>query len=87
MTKIKQFIVDNDLDFESTDSGLNANCVVLAGYALHLGMDDFEEELLPEVSDFSDEALEELERVFDYARVNNYGAWWSRSVAKKMYTF
>ena len=47
MTKIEKFIVDNDLDFESTDSGLNANCVVLAGYALHLGIDDFETELLP----------------------------------------
>ena len=87
MTKIEQFIVDNDLDFESTDSGLNANCVVLAGYALHLNMDDFEGELLPEVEDFSNDALIELDRVHDYARANNYGAWWDTKLAKKMYKF
>ncbi len=87
MTKIEQFIVDNDLDFESTDSGLNANCVVLAGYALHLGLEDFETELLPEVEDFNNDALIELERVHDYAAVNNYGAWWTSPMAKRMYKF
>ena len=87
MTKIEKFIVDNDLDFESTDSGLNANCVVLAGYALHLGIDDFETELLPEVEGLNNDALLELERVFNYARVNNYGAWWGFPIAKRMYTF
>lgn len=87
MTKIEKFIVDNDLDFESTDSGLNANCVVLAGYALHLGIDDFETELLPEVEGLNNDALLELERVFNYARVNNYGAWWESPMAKRMYTF
>ena len=87
MTKIEQFIVDNDLDFESTDSGLNANCVVLAGYALHIGLEDFEDELLPELVHVSVDALEELERVFNYASANNYGAWWDTKHAKKMYKF
>ena len=87
MTKIEQFIVDNDLDFEGTDSGLNANCAVLAGYALHIGLEDFEDELLPELEDFSTEALSELQRVHAYARVNSYGAWWDTKYAKKMYKF
>ena len=37
MSKIKQFIEDNKLDFTGSESELNSNCCILAGYSLHIG--------------------------------------------------
>ena len=87
MSKIIKFINDNKLDFTSEDSGLNSNCTVLSGYALHLDMsyDELVLELIPE--DLSIEALIELERVFDYAKVHYYGRYWTSEDAKQRYIF
>jgi hypothetical protein len=81
------FIKNNSLNFNTTGSGLNSACVIICGYALHLGATVHEitkaiEYLFPE-SDF----LGELGRVFDYAEHNKYGSWWSNPEAKKMYKF
>ena len=87
---IEKFIKDNDLDFTSSDSSLNGNCVVLAGYALHMRLFYFSllKELLPITGPkMTPEAWKELERVFDYADKMAYGDWWKSNEAKKMYKF
>ena len=87
MSKIIKFIEDNNLDFSSTGSGLNSNCVILAGYSLHLELDWFE--LCDELAEMtlSNDAWEELERVQEYAYVNSYENFWTTKEAKKMYKF
>jgi hypothetical protein len=85
--KLIKFIKDNELNFNTSGSGLNSACVIISGYALFIkaSLDDITEaveELFPE-SDFCDE----LSRVFDYASDNNYEKFWSLPKAKEMYKF
>lgn len=86
MSDIKKFIKDNKLDFSSAGSALNSNCTILAGYALHLGLElgevDPEEEIIPDA-----DAWSEFERVFNYAEANGYGAYWTSKDAKERYIF
>jgi hypothetical protein len=85
--KLKRFIVDNDLQF--TEGRRNSDCTIISGFALHLGETDIThidvaiEATLVEPADYYDE----LERVFDFAKFKNYGAWWSSEDAKKQYIF
>lgn len=85
--KIIKFIKDNKLDFESTGSGLNSNCTILSGYALHLDLSF--EDLCDELAEtpLSRNATEELERVFDYAKDHDYGEYWTSKDAKERYVF
>lgn len=86
--RIIKFIKDNDLDFSSTDSGLNSNCVILSGYALHLDIDNIDE-LAKELKGLglSWETYVELDRVYSFAKANNYGKYWESDLAKKTYKF
>lgn len=93
MNKLQQFIVDNNIDLSGTGSELNGNCVILAGFALHLNENthDFEQvvEDIEEGEHFtlSNEAKVELERVFDFAYVKNYFKFWQSPEAKEQYVF
>jgi hypothetical protein len=93
MNKIQQFIVDNNIDLSGTGSELNGNCVILAGFALHLNGDsnDFYHVVrdIDEGNKFtlSLTASRELERVFDYAYSNNYYKFWDTPEAKEQYVF
>jgi hypothetical protein len=90
--KIVKFIADNKLDLAiGAGSGLNSACVILAGYALYLGIDDIDT-----LNEYVEESLEgptsydydeEMNKVFQFAYENNYGAWWKTPQAKKMYKF
>lgn len=85
--KLKQFIKENDLNFNGSGSSLNGNCVVISGYALFIGAEYDEmlesiDEMFPE-ADYYDEIL----RVYTYAVDNNYGKYWSTEDAKKRYKF
>jgi len=86
--KLEQFIRDNNLRF--TEGQRNSDAVKLSGYALHLGVLDVN--LLLDIventcEDCNIDYREELDRVFDYAKYNNYGKWWSTEAAKKQYKF
>jgi len=88
MKKLEKFIKDNNLLFDSIDSGLNSDCTILAGYADYIKADVNDvissiKKVLPEVNKFE----EEMERVFEYAQKNNYGEFWKKPEAKKMYIF
>lgn len=93
MNKIQQFIIDNKIDLSGTGSELNGNCVILAGFALHLNgdTDDFSQ-LVKDIEEsgkftLSSAAANELERVFDYAYSNNYYQFWDKPEAKEQYVF
>lgn len=89
--KIEKFIVDNELEFNDSDSGLNGNCVVLAGFLCYLLVEKERGE--PEGINIiqslglSSEAETELERVFDFAWNTGYEDFWKTEDAKETYVF
>lgn len=87
MNKIEKFIKDNDLSFDSEGSGLNSNCTILSGFALHLGLPLDELSDLLRNSVIPPTAWDEFERVYNYAEANNYGVYWSGADAKDRYIF
>lgn len=81
MTKkeeLLQFIKDKELKFTSTGSGLNAECLEVAGFASYLEYK--EQDLLDDLEELklSFEATKEIERVFLYALKHNYGKIYKR---------
>lgn len=86
MNKIKQFILDNGLDFSGSGSELNSNCTIISGYALFIGITTTKE-LLLEMDELDAPAIDELYRVFEFANKNNYGWWWNRPKAANRYKF
>ncbi len=86
LEKLKKFIIDNNLKFEDSGSGLNSDCTILAGYACYLGFSkedtDTLSTLMPTLH-----AEKEFKKVFKYAFDNDYGKFWETEVAKKMYKF
>ena len=83
---IEKFIRDNKLDFTGSGSGLNGNCVILAGYACYLGLSYTSlNDLLP--SGYPTSAYLELEKLLQYAYDHDYGAFWITPEAKLTYVF
>ncbi len=86
MSKIREFIKENSLSF--VEGSRNTSCVIIIGYALHLGLTqtELEAELQPEIKE-DGFILDELNRLFAYCLKNNYGKFWSSKEAKKQYKF
>ncbi len=90
ITKIEEFIKNNNLQF--TEGRRNTDSVALSGYALYVGLTekdlskltDIVYETLPDCDAYTDD---ELARVFEFAKANNYGKWWEGEEAKKQYKF
>ena len=94
LTRVKKFIKDNDLDFTDSGSGLNGNCLVLAGFICHVMADREDWKSSREVGrdiidtlKLSDEADTELQRVFEFAWENSYEDYWETDEAELEYTF
>lgn len=92
--KIEEFIENNDLDFSATDSALNSACCIVCGYALHLGAKTSSEVIAGidrsygVVPAHRDRYYDQIRYyVFDSANRGNYGKWWKKAEAKKMYKF
>lgn len=89
ITVLENFILENDLMFNDTGSGLNSDCTILSGFANFEGYHDSSDpiqavkNIRPDATVFEDE----LERVFHYAALKNYGKWWESEEAEKMYKF
>lgn len=89
--KVEKFIVDNKLKFNDRDSGLNGNCVILAGFLCYLLVE--EERVYSEgigvirSLELGSEAETELERVFDFAWCSDYENFWETEDAKETYVF
>jgi len=84
--KIDKFIKENELDFTGEESGLNSNCTIISGYALHLGINS-SGQLLRYLPALGQKGSQELIRVFNFAQANNYEAYWKTEEAKKLYNF
>ena len=85
---LEQFIKDNNLTF--AEGNRNTDAVVISGYALHIGVVDvtvIENVIEKTVETRGWEYAKELKRVFEYAKDNNYGHWWTIEGAKTMYKF
>lgn len=94
---ISEFIKSNDLDFNVTGSGLNLNCVALAGFALFLASElgigdaevayDFTIESIEIDSEIkmSSDFIDEFSRVFEYAKNNHYHLWWKNKYNRESY--
>lgn len=89
MKEIKTFLKENNINFKGSGSSLNSDCVVLSGFALHSDIDDVTElyPFVEELPDYNTDYQTELNRVFDYAKDNNYGAYWSCAEAEASYKF
>lgn len=92
MNKIGQFIIDNNLDITDLESGGsegNSIACILSGYALYLDMSfyDLTDSLLEYNEDVDNYDLSELERVYEFAKMRNYGNWWNTPAAKSSYKF
>lgn len=84
MTKIKKlekFIKNNKLEF--VEGRRNNDITILSGFACYI--DATEEELKKAIKIPSLD--KEIERVFDYAKENDYGDWWTEDAARIEYKF
>jgi hypothetical protein len=83
--KLKLFIKKNKLEF--TEGRRNSDLVVLCGYSGFINADK------AETCDSISKKLRtadletELDRVYEYAKTNNYGEWWKLPEAKEKYKF
>jgi hypothetical protein len=89
MNVITKFIADNNLDFSGSGSGLNSSCVIISGFALWTGITEPTKLLgiVDKAEDISSDAMEELMRVFKYAKNAGYGKAWDTAEYKAQYTY
>jgi hypothetical protein len=90
--QLQKFIKENKLDFSGYDSDLNSSCTTICGFADFIGVGSVAtiiKAIMAECDDvYSESDLKrEIKPVFDYAYTYNYGNWWKRAEAKKMYKF
>jgi hypothetical protein len=85
---LKSFLVENDMQF--TWGVRNTDSTVVSGYCLHIELLDSSVivDVITKVCpnphwDFESE----FTRVFNWAQDNNYGAWWKKEDAKKLWKF
>jgi len=83
---MRNFITENNLSFEQ--GSRNSTVVTLIGYAQFKGLTSQEliDILNPEITN-DIFILEEINRLWDYCKVNNYKAWWKSEDSKLQYTF
>lgn len=86
MKDIRNFIEDNNISF--AEGSRNTSVVTLIGYAQHLGLtqSEFKGELKQEIKE--DRFIkQEIDRLWNYCKVNNYKKFWSSQKAKTQYNF
>jgi hypothetical protein len=88
LDKIEKFIDENNLSFE--EGRRNSDSTILSGFALYVGLKTLPTLKLAVENRCDDREWgweEELERVFEYAKDNNYELYWASEDAKDRYTF
>ena len=82
MSKIKTFIEKNDLSFE--EGSRNSTCIIIMGYAQHLGLsqEDLESELVKEISE-DGVIQDEIDERWNYCLNNNYKKFWTSKEAEQ----
>jgi hypothetical protein len=82
--KLKKFIKDNNLEFNS-GSGGDINILALCGYACYIGATS--DDCIETVNSSLQEVDDEINRVFDYAFKNKYAKFWETEKARKQWKF
>ncbi len=86
MSKIKEFIKENNIEFN--EGQRNSSVTTIIGYALHLGLnqEELEEELADKIE--GDEFIQdELDRLFSYCNDNDYDKYWKTKEASSTWKF
>lgn len=86
MSKIKSFVEDNGISF--SEGVRNTSVTTLIGLSLYLGLseDDLRIALANEIE--ADGFIsDEITRLWNYCKSNNYGKWWESVAAKELYKF
>ena len=83
--QLELFIEENKLEF--TEGRRNSDLVVLCGYSLFINADKTEtcDSIFKELR--TADLGTELDRVYEYAKKNNYGEFWRLPEAKEKYKF
>lgn len=89
--QIVKFIEDNEIEFNTTDSGLNSAYTTVCGYADHVGaskkaVGDAVKDVVG-VSRLPAASIKELDKVYAFTSRYNYGRWWTSTAAKSTYKF
>lgn len=86
MSKIKEFIEKNNIEFH--DGNRNFPAIVIMGYAQHLGLskEDLETELKEEIEN-DDRIQDEINERWEYCSYNNYEKYWKTKQAKEDWSF
>lgn len=82
--KLKQFITDNNLEFNN-GSGGDVNILALCGYACHIEAD--EQDCVTAAGSEDSDVNNEIIRVFNYANTHYYRKFWETEKAHKQYKF
>jgi len=82
---LKKFIKDNNLKFSVGNR--NSSAVILCGFALYKEQNVNNCLEAIDGRSLTTDLQDEIERVFKYARINNYGDFWKTAKAKKEYVF
>ena len=82
--KLKQFITDNNLEFNN-GSGGDSNILALCGYACYIEATELD--CLKAADSEDSDVNSEITRVFNYANRNSYGKFWKTEKAHKQYKF
>lgn len=80
--QLEQFKKDNNLEFHSGSGGDN-NILALCGYATYINASLEDCIKVANNKDCDDE----IKRIYEYAKKNNYAAFWSTEKAKFQYKF
>ena len=82
--KLKQFITDNNLEFNN-GSGGDSNILALCGYACFI--EATEADCIKAADSDDNDVNKEISRVFKYADSHYYSRFWSTQKAKDQYKF
>lgn len=82
MKQLTKFVEDNKLTFNS-GSGGDVNILALCGYATYINASLKDCIKVANNKDCNDE----IERIYKYAKKNNYAAFWTKPEAHTMYIF
>lgn len=89
--KIEKFIRENELNFNSSGSSLNGAYTVVCGFADYVGASKkaVKEAVLActGVETLPTESNKELEKIYKFTTTYNYGKWWLKPEANRMYKF
>ena len=89
--KLEKFIRENELNFNTSGSGLNGSYTIVCGFADHVGASkravaDAVKACIG-VETLTTESIKELDKTYKFTTTYNYGKWWLKPEASRIYKF